>query len=78
MVDIPLHRTYCPTIAVVALPIVLIVLLLASDDSAVSDLFTLPGSDPEPWPPEEETPPRWRPELIGARQPSSVRRPTRR
>lgn len=65
-------------IAAVALPIVLIVLLLATDDTAVGNLFMLPDHDPRRWPPEEETPPRWRPELIDARQISSVRRPTRR
>ena len=65
-------------IAAVALPIVLIVLLLTTDDTAVGILFMPPDDDPRRWPPEEETPPRWRLELIGARQPSSVRRPTRR
>jgi len=57
----------------VVLPIVLIVRLLAADDDfTVGDLFMLPIMPIlEPLPPEEETPARWRPELIRPRHRAS-------
>ena len=61
------------TMTAVVLPIVLIVrLLVADDDFTVGDLFILPIVPiSEALPPEEETPPRWRPELIRARHRAS-------
>jgi hypothetical protein len=61
------------TMTAVVLPIVLIVrLLVADDDFTVGDLFILPIMPiSEALPPEEETPPRWRPELIRARHRAS-------
>ena len=62
------------TMTALVLPIVLIVrLLVADDDFTVGDLFILPIVPiGEALPPEEETPPRWRPELIRARHGASA------
>jgi len=59
------------SIVLIVLPIVLIVLLLAGDDTAVGSLFALPTPDVHPRVPEEEPAPRWRTELLGARQPAT-------
>jgi hypothetical protein len=57
------------SIAVVALPIVLIVrLLVGNGDHTVSGLFILPTAEAlGPGPADEDPAPRWRPELIRAR-----------
>lgn len=68
MVDIGFIVGFSISVAIVVGPIVAIVLLLANAGApALSNLFTLPsGSIAEPLPPEEDTPPRWRPELLRA------------
>ena len=73
MDDLTFLVEFSVSIAAVVLPIILIVRLLANpEDFAVSDLFILPivrrGG---PLPPEEETPPRWRPERISPRHRAS-------
>jgi len=71
--DLTFLIDFTVSMTAVVLPIVLIVRLLAADDDfTVGDLFILPIMPiGEPLPPEEETPPRWRPELIRARQRAS-------
>lgn len=71
--DITFLVDFTVSMTAVILPIVLIVRLLAADDDfTVGELFILPIMPiGEPLPPEEETPPRWRPELIRARHRAS-------
>jgi len=64
--DLELVATFLLSIAVIAAPIVIIVILL--DTSRISDLFTLPsGPEIETRPPEEDPTPRWRVELLNPR-----------
>jgi hypothetical protein len=60
---------FAGSIIVIALPILLILRLLAGGGArGITDLFMVHGSDDDVAPVEEETPPRWRPELLTARR----------
>lgn len=66
MTDLELVAIFLMSIAAIAVPIVVIVILL--DMSGISDLFTLPsGPQTETRPPEEDPTPRWRVELLNPR-----------
>jgi hypothetical protein len=60
---------FAGSIIVIALPIVLILRLLAADGArGITSLFMVHPADDDVAPVEEETPPRWQPELLAARR----------
>jgi hypothetical protein len=74
--DLEFFVEFTVSIAVVVGPIAFILRRLAGDDLAVSDLFTVSISpDVGSRPPEEETPPRWRTELLRPRQRPAEKEP---
>ncbi|HET9346972.1 MAG TPA: hypothetical protein VFO05_14865 [Candidatus Limnocylindrales bacterium] len=66
MSDLTFFVEFAGSIVAVALPVVVILrLLVANGPSGITDLFTVTGRfDEEAGPPEEEAPPRWRPERL--------------
>ena len=64
--DLTSFVEFAGSIAVVALPIVVLLRLVAATGaSGITDLFMVTvRSDVEAGPPEEETPPRWHPERL--------------
>ena len=66
MSDLTFFVEFAGSIAVVALPIVVLLRLLAANGaSGITDLFMVTGRfDVGAGAPEEETPPRWHPERL--------------
>jgi hypothetical protein len=67
--DLTFIVEFLGSIVVIGLPIVAILLLLVRDGAVgITDLFLARGWDEGSGPAEEETPPRWRPELLRPRR----------
>ena len=73
MSDLTFFVEFAGSIAVVALPIVVLLRLLAANGaSGITDLFIVTGRfDAGAGSPEEETPPRWHPERLAPRPPAT-------
>ena len=74
MSDLTVFVEFAGSIAVVALPIgVLLRLLAANGASGITDLFVVTGRfDIGAGAPEEETPPRWHPERLTPPRPAAT------
>ena len=72
--DLTSFVEFAGSIAVVALPIVVLLRLLAANGaSGITDLFMVTlRSDVGAGPPEEETPPRWHPERLTPPRPAAT------
>jgi hypothetical protein len=72
--DITFFVEFVGSIAVVAVPIVVLLRLLAANGaSGITDLFVVTGRfDIGAGAPEEETPPRWHPERLAPRRPAAT------
>ena len=72
--DLTSFVEFAGSIAVVALPIVVLLRLVAANGaSGITDLFMVTvRSDVEAGPPEEETPPRWHPERLTPPRPAAT------
>ena len=74
MSDLTFFVEFAGSIAVVALPIVVLLRLVAANGaSGITDLFMVTGRfDIGAGSPEEETPPRWHPELLTPPRPAAT------
>ena len=72
--DLTFFVEFAGSIAVVALPIVVLLRLLAANGaSGITDLFMVTGRfDVGAGAPEEETPPRWHPERLAPPRPAAT------
>ncbi len=78
--DLTFFVEFAGSIAVVALPIVVLLRLLAAHGaSGITDLFMVRGGfDAAAGSPEEETPPRWYPERLAPPRPGATSTTTAR